>query len=252
MNIHSSLIRLAHRNPELRSDLLSILKEAADLSTSPVGKVFTSEAAGHAMWFIPSAPTKSGTYRGVFVSWPLEKRGPDKAKQSSLPERDLESSRWKIAPTSDVPPEVKARFADSGTKLASTKEPPMKTLRSSLIRLAHANPELRPHLLPILKEATALTPGVVVNTWPQLEALSPGDRITINGRPVVVIKFDDFDTTLIYVDEGKATRKILDARYAIAEEPGESPETRIKWVGKGKPLLRTVSPRRRFTPPVYD
>jgi len=28
-----------------------------------------------------------------------------------------------------------------------------QALRSSLIRLAHANPELRPHLLPLLKEA---------------------------------------------------------------------------------------------------
>jgi hypothetical protein len=30
----------------------------------------------------------------------------------------------------------------------------MSVLRSRLIRLAHANPELRPHLLPLLKEAS--------------------------------------------------------------------------------------------------
>jgi hypothetical protein len=29
----------------------------------------------------------------------------------------------------------------------------MSTLRSKVIRLAHENPELRPHLLPLLKEA---------------------------------------------------------------------------------------------------
>lgn len=32
----------------------------------------------------------------------------------------------------------------------------MTNLRSKVIRLAHANPELRPHLLPLLKEAGVL------------------------------------------------------------------------------------------------
>ena len=38
----------------------------------------------------------------------------------------------------------------------------MSSLRSSLIRLAHANPELRPHLLPLLKVAKSTSP---LETW---------------------------------------------------------------------------------------
>ena len=43
------------------------------------------------------------------------------------------------------------------------------TLRSRLIRLAHAKPELRPHLLPMLKEAS-----YVPRTYEELHELSTG------------------------------------------------------------------------------
>lgn len=35
----------------------------------------------------------------------------------------------------------------------------MSDLRSKVIRLAHQNPELRPHLMPLLKEAAKSTPS---------------------------------------------------------------------------------------------
>lgn len=36
-----------------------------------------------------------------------------------------------------------------------------RTLRTNLIRLAHSNPEMRPHLLPLLKKAQRLHPRMV-------------------------------------------------------------------------------------------
>ena len=39
----------------------------------------------------------------------------------------------------------------------------MSSLRSSLIRLAHANPDLRPHLLPVIKAASSLDVDVAFN-----------------------------------------------------------------------------------------
>lgn len=42
----------------------------------------------------------------------------------------------------------------------------MTTLRQSLIHLAHNRPDLRPHLLPLFKEATDLPdPEVIVGQW---------------------------------------------------------------------------------------
>lgn len=64
-------------------------------------------------------------------------------------------------------------------------------LRSKVIRLAHANPELRPHLLPILREAAQTRPlheiaSEIRKDWknvnfaakPYLEAMSELDKIT--------------------------------------------------------------------------
>jgi hypothetical protein len=49
----------------------------------------------------------------------------------------------------------------------------MSSLRSKVIRLAHANPELRPHLLPLLKEAgeEGVTSG---RTWGDSKLIGGG------------------------------------------------------------------------------
>ena len=49
----------------------------------------------------------------------------------------------------------------------------MNTLRSRVIRRAHANPELRPHLLPLLTE----TAGV---SWVERQAPSKAVRCTVS------------------------------------------------------------------------
>lgn len=60
----------------------------------------------------------------------------------------------------------------------------MTTLRSKVIRLAHANPELRPHLLPLLKEAGG-TPDAKATAKQVAEALAK----VFGGAPDVS---DDF------------------------------------------------------------
>ena len=64
----------------------------------------------------------------------------------------------------------------------------MPSLRSELIRLAHANPELRPHLLPLLKQGAGYRPP----EWdrkPQM-APAPWERGTPSSGPKMG-KFDN-------------------------------------------------------------
>jgi hypothetical protein len=127
--LRTSLIRLAHQQPNLRPHLLPLLKEAAlppaqTWLEQQLGKVFHSEAAGHEFWFIPQVPTKSGTAKGLLVAWSIvDQRNPPKAKQSSLPERDLSGSRWKVVTAKDIPDGVVARFQDAGVRVASVRLP---------------------------------------------------------------------------------------------------------------------------------
>lgn len=133
MSLRAKLIHLAHDNPEVRDRILPLLtvREAAlppakTWLETQLGNVFTSEAAGHEFWFIPTSVTKSNTAKGTMVTmvW-AESTKPGKAKQTSLPERDL--TRWKVIPAATVPDMVKARFHEVGMKLASTDH--LATLR---------------------------------------------------------------------------------------------------------------------------
>lgn len=123
--LRTSLIRLAHTNPDLRSHLLPLLKSAAlppakTWLEQQLGKVFNSEAAGHEFWFIPQTPTKSGTAKGLIVTWAYaDTRQPPKAKQLSLPGWDLSGPRWKVITAKDIPSEVLERFQDAGVRVAS-------------------------------------------------------------------------------------------------------------------------------------
>ena len=126
MSLRAKLIRLAHENPEVRDRILPLLREAALPPTktwleTQLGNVFTSEAGGHEFWFIPTSVTKSNTAKGMMVTivW-AESTKPQKAKQTSLPERDLSGPRWKVIPAGTVPDMVMARFQDAGVRVAST------------------------------------------------------------------------------------------------------------------------------------
>lgn len=125
MSLRSNLIRLAHENPDVRRYILPLLKEAAlpparTWLETQLGNVFTSESAGHEFWFIPLSVTKSNTAKGLLVTivW-SESSKPSKAKNSSLPERDLSGSHWKVVPAGGVPDPVRARFQEAGVRVAS-------------------------------------------------------------------------------------------------------------------------------------
>lgn len=123
-------------------------------------------------------------------------------------------------------------------------------LRSKVIRLAHENPALRPHLLPLLKEA-ALRAGQPVRSDEDFDALKAGDRVTINGRAAVVLGYDKISNTLNYALEGKSVRKSLDAGLAMADKD-ETPEIEIEWKGKGAVPAGVRSAPGKRTPPQYD
>lgn len=117
--LRSSLIRLAHTNPELRSHLLPLLKSAAvspswqGLSSS-LGKMYAYEAAGVEWWYVPVSLTKSDGVRG----WQVTHGGKlSKAVQKPMREQDLK--HWKNVSAKDIPSEVLERFQDAGVKVAS-------------------------------------------------------------------------------------------------------------------------------------
>jgi DNA-binding ferritin-like protein len=120
-NAHeTALYLLRQRNrPKAASAKTAALPPAKTWLETQLGKVFTDEAAGHEFWFIPSSVTKSNTAKGhiVTIVW-VDSTKPSKAKQTTLPERDL--LRWKVLSPVDVPDPVKARFQEVGVRVAST------------------------------------------------------------------------------------------------------------------------------------
>ena len=107
-----------------------------------------------------------------------------------------------------------------------------------------------------------LQPGVKCNTWEKLDALKPGDRVTINDKPAVVI--NQMDDELDYAWEGTSTRKHINLANAVyyPEDfgPGENPddatlEYNIVYVGPGEPIKRPRLPSRKkpsWYPSIYD
>ena len=118
--LRKSLIRLAHSNPELRADLLPLLKEATEFPPDSIGKEVSGPEGGKGS--DAEKPWAKGQFtQEKFVE--LE----DKQEAGKLDD-------GKADPTSGA---VKT----AGEEAA---------LRSGLIRLAHEHPELRSQLLPIL------------------------------------------------------------------------------------------------------
>ena len=102
----------------------------------------------------------------------------------------------------------------------------------------------------ILKEG--LTAGPITSAA-DFKHLVPGDRITVNGKPAVVINYDSFGASLSYAWEGTSTVREMDARLAWSWEPGELPEQRIEFVGPGAPIKAPGrAPVRRSPPSYYD
>lgn len=69
-----------------------------------------------------------------------------------------------------------------------------------------------------------LRPGLQLTHPSHFKALTPGDELTLSGKPVVVVSYIDGGGDLVYVDKGESTRKSLDVRSECWQwEPGEKP-----------------------------
>ena len=104
----------------------------------------------------------------------------------------------------------------------------------------------------IIREAVQMMkPRDPVDTFDKVETLQPGDKITINGKPSVVVSVDDFNANLTYVADGKATLKDLDYRMAVRydDDPEDMlPEIEIIYMGKGQVPQNLRQPPRKKGP----
>ena len=104
----------------------------------------------------------------------------------------------------------------------------------------------------IIREAVQMMkPRDPVDTFDKVETLQPGDKITINGKPSVVVSVDDFNANLTYVADGKATLKDLDYRLAVRydDDPEDMlPEIEIIYMGKGQVPQNLRQPPRKKGP----
>ena len=90
-----------------------------------------------------------------------------------------------------------------------------------------------------------------VDTFDKVESLQPGDKITINGKPSIVVDINDFNAVLTYVADGKATLKDLDYRLAVRydDDPADMlPEIEIIYIGKGQVPQNLRQPPRKKGP----
>ena len=104
----------------------------------------------------------------------------------------------------------------------------------------------------IIREAVQMMkPNDSVDTFDKVESLQPGDKITINGAPSVVVDINDFNAVLTYVADGKATLKDLDYRLAVRydDDPEDMlPEIEIIYTGKGQVPQNLRQPPRKKGP----
>ena len=110
----------------------------------------------------------------------------------------------------------------------------------------------RRQLRQIIREAVQMLKARdPVDTFDKVEALQPGDKITINGKASIVVSVDDFNANLTYVPDGKSTLKDLDYRMAVRydDDPEDLiPETEIIYMGKGQLPQKLRQPPRKKGP----
>ena len=104
----------------------------------------------------------------------------------------------------------------------------------------------------IIREAVqSMSSGEPVDTFDKVESLQPGDKITINGRPSIVVDVSNFNAILTYVADGKATLRDLDYRLAVRydDDPVDMlPEIEIIYLGKGQVPQKLRQPSRKKGP----
>ena len=95
-----------------------------------------------------------------------------------------------------------------------------------------------------LASGTKLKTSESLTTPEQFKQLQPGDRLSFNGRVVVVFRVDPMVAAVEYVEQGKASRKYFDYRMALVDEPGELPEYDVMYLGPGPAPENTRLARR--------
>ena len=91
----------------------------------------------------------------------------------------------------------------------------------------------------------------MVDTFDKVKDLQPGDKITINGKPSIVVDINTFTARLTYVADGKSTLKDLDYRLAVRydDDPEDMlPEIEIIYIGKGQVPQKLRQPPRKKGP----
>ena len=99
----------------------------------------------------------------------------------------------------------------------------------------------------VIKEA--LTSGAPVTSIEDFKNLQPGDKLTLNGRPIVVINVDMNNAAIVYVKEGKSILQDFDFRLATIypdDPPDLIPELAVMYQGSGPvPTNIRQAPRRK-------
>ena len=77
-----------------------------------------------------------------------------------------------------------------------------------------------------------LSAGSSMTSDEDYDNLVAGDKLTLNGKDIVVVSVDTFNAIVSYVEEGKSTLKDFDYRYAtllpddppVYQGPGTAPK----------------------------
>jgi len=90
----------------------------------------------------------------------------------------------------------------------------------------------------IIKEAVrgVRTPGTPITKIEDFKFLQAGDKLTMNGTPIVVVSVDMNNASIVYVKEGTSVLKDFDYRYAAIypDDPADMiPELEVVYQGSG-------------------
>ena len=83
-----------------------------------------------------------------------------------------------------------------------------------------------------------------LTTPEQFKSLQPGDNLSLNGKPIVVVQTSSVSADIDYVEQGSSKQQYFDYRYALADDPNELPEYDVVYLGPGEPPQNTRLPRR--------
>lgn len=171
--LRNKLIRLAHAKPELQPDLLPLIKEAVTFTTDLYWQEFspydTPEMTfkkakrlfmdGMGLRYTTRGGTIELAAEEPFVVVNKGRKGrPHRKAREALQEfvdlihADAAQFARAAGDLSKLPPALREQ-AEKKQEEAKKKKDKEASTRKQLIRLAHAKPELRPKLLPLIKKA---------------------------------------------------------------------------------------------------